>query len=504
MHVAFILLIFSLYHCEEDQFDVRHRLSTKSGYIHFNVNHSQPPENCFVLNFQHVSRHGGRYPTAKIVNSFFALQEKVQSIKHNLNQTTAKWLLNWTVPYHAENSGDLLWNGIREQTELGHRLKERYKEFNGFYGTKRFIFQSTEIPRCGESANVFANALLNRTNFSFGAIPYWWTFSYRQSDDVTLRFFENCPAYEEAAKLSRVTDNYDKFIKLHMNGIIERVQQKIDPTSLIWKIDQKIVDLFFSGCYTDIALYDATDRFCSFFEQKDIELLDYAEDLQQYYKKSNAFEINYKISCLLITEIIDNFEGKIHHSQDKMMKYQVAKFRFAHAETVIPLIAALGLYKTEPSKMRWDMTIDEIRNRSWRGSVVGPFSSNLVFILYNCGNSYLVKLLHNEKEIIIPGCEGIYCQYETFRQILKPYYNCSFNDLCALHVNTEMCSDNIQSMTAQQLFDCHFVTIICSTVFGLLGFIGFGFLLGYVTLSFTTFKTQTNGIAKETDLLNVS
>jgi hypothetical protein len=53
-----------------------------------------------------------------------------------------------------------------------------------------------------------------------------------------------------------------------------------------------------------------------------------------------AYDINYKITSQLITELIDNMVGRMEGT-DKKYLYQSAKFRFAHAETVIPLVTAL-------------------------------------------------------------------------------------------------------------------------------------------------------------------
>jgi hypothetical protein len=50
-------------------------------------------------------------------------------------------------------------------------------------------------------------------------------------------------------------------------------------------------------------------------------------------------DINYEMACLLVTEIITLFENKIARHPD--YKVHVAKLRFAHGETVVPIVATL-------------------------------------------------------------------------------------------------------------------------------------------------------------------
>jgi hypothetical protein len=66
-----------------------------------------------------------------------------------------------------------------------------------FFNSFAFHYPPVSRARCGESANIFANALFSRPNYSFGSNPYWWTYSHRETDDDTLRFFQMCPKYLE-------------------------------------------------------------------------------------------------------------------------------------------------------------------------------------------------------------------------------------------------------------------------------------------------------------------
>lgn len=515
MQAVFLFVLLCVWF--SSTFDIRRHLHTKSPYLNEfgdkkvidpSDDSSQWPKTCTPepVNVQHVGRHGGRYPTAGSVDEFFQLEVAIQANKAHITQNATKWLVEWRVPYSVTDSGDLLLSGKYEQAGIGTRLMERFPALAEPYAPKKYIIQTTEIPRCGESANIFANALFSRPNYSFGSNPYWWTYSHRETDDETLRFFDSCPRYIQDVKLPRVSEQKKKFEVAHMPAIIQKLQQKIDPSNT-WVITEALVELFFDGCAFDVAIFNCTNHFCALFDEEDIERLDYLEDLGQYYKKSNPFEVNYQMTCRLITELIDNMQGRID-GKEKMYKYQSAKFRFAHAETVIPLVAALGLYPTPPSSMMWDATIEQIRQRTWRTSTLSCFSANLLFVLYNCTGIYYVKVLHNEKAVTLPGCDNqLYCPLEQFKLLLKPYYGCNFTAVCALETSaptgvptslpptSPTCSADAL-MTSAQFFNCLQIPIIFFVVTCVFGCTALGFLFAYLLFKFQLVKfAQSNGPA---------
>jgi hypothetical protein len=59
-----------------------------------------------------------------------------------------------------------------------------------------------------------------------------------------------------------------------------------------------------------------------------------------------------------------------------------------------------GLFKPKSSQeMKWNSSIQTIRERVWRGSKVSPFGANVAFILYNCGDDYKVCYYYISRHI---------------------------------------------------------------------------------------------------------
>ena len=113
--------------------------------------------------------------------------------------------------------------------------------------------------------------------------------------------------------------------------------------------------------------------------------------------------------------------------------------RFAHAETLVPFLSLLGLFK--PSKPLRASNFDE--ERIFQASKIAPFSANALFLLYNCTkkkkktssctDGYHVKLFVNEKEERIPNCTnqttGL-CSLTTFEEIFKDDLTFDFDMAC--------------------------------------------------------------------------
>lgn len=74
----------------------------------------------------------------------------------------------------------------------------------------------------------------------------------------------------------------------------------------------------------------------------------------------------------------------------------------------------------------------DVYNRKYRLSKIGPFSANIVFILYKCP-SYKIKAFVQEREIRLPGCSKSLCElgefFDTYNSIAK---SCDVEKICKI------------------------------------------------------------------------
>uniref|UniRef100_T1I420 2,3-bisphosphoglycerate 3-phosphatase n=1 Tax=Rhodnius prolixus TaxID=13249 RepID=T1I420_RHOPR len=108
-------------------------------------------------------------------------------------------------------------------------------------------------------------------------------------------------------------------------------------------------------------------------------------------------------------------------------------FYFTHSGTMLKTLSHLGLYKDE-YKLTHNVQVKQRDNRKWKISKVDTFSSNVIFVLYRCGDDLKVLLLHQERIIKFPGCnEGEMCSLKKLEELFnKSLIDCDFQNICSL------------------------------------------------------------------------
>jgi len=213
------------------------------------------------------------------------------------------------------------------------------------------------------------------------------------------------------------------------------------------------------ACVYQNDLYNIQDQWCNIWTYQDVDDLAFSEDLDFYWQKGYGYDIDWTIAVNLFNDIttktmtalmkMKNFqsqcpnwikyvEGTDCDTMIQNAKYQnTGTFRFAHAETIIPALAWLGLYYTPPFLMMATTPKADRDQREWKTTILSPYAANLNFLTYVCSTgadepySYaLMKVLHNEKEIPLPYCNGVYCEFSAFMQYYHDKLQMNFNTMC--------------------------------------------------------------------------
>lgn len=108
----------------------------------------------------------------------------------------------------------------------------------------------------------------------------------------------------------------------------------------------------------------------------------------------------------------------------------------AHLTTLLPVMAALGLYKDNKPLLATNRAAME--NRLFRPSRIAPFSANLAFVLYACHpredeteRTFAVQLLVNEHPVKLPGCTSMLCPYKQVKdRYSKLIEGCDITVVC--------------------------------------------------------------------------
>ncbi|MFE0257495.1 histidine-type phosphatase [Streptomyces sp. NPDC059010] len=141
-----------------------------------------------------------------------------------------------------------------------------------------------------------------------------------------------------------------------------------------------------------------------FISERDAAWFGYLSDAEDFYEKGPGFagsDITYRMAGVLLDDFFKKVEAKRDGTGDLG-----AELRFTHAEEIIPLAALMGL----PGSTR-GATAERpytYADNPWRGAFVAPLGSNIQWDVFRKGDTYLVRMLYNEKETAFrAGCRPI-------------------------------------------------------------------------------------------------
>lgn len=390
-------------------------LGSKTLYLSQQYKNSTVPNGYHAVFINHVGRHGSRHVT-KDVNSAYLYRVLLQA--DSMHQLSAGGLLlkekiSRLEKIEKNNFKSISIQGKKEQAELAGRMYAQYPDV--FSGTKLVIDVAyTKEIRTLQTSDAFLAGL--KTKITGPVIN-------RQVNDTTLRFYDLSPAYLEFKE----SGNWIQYLQqlktaVHYDELADKVTQQFFSASFLNTMTTKDKDKFTADLFGFITIsyslqketadagYTNADvnmeQFLTCPELAVLAKVDNAEDFFQKGPGTDVKGIQVKIAMPLLADFIQSTDTYIK------TKAVPVRLRFAHAETIAPYAALLGLsHAAEATKKVKDI------NRVWDAGKVIPLSSNIQWILYKKQDSehYLVKFLLNEKEVGIQGLTT-----KTF-----PYYNWS-------------------------------------------------------------------------------
>jgi hypothetical protein len=122
--------------------------------------------------------------------------------------------------------------------------------------------------------------------------------------------------------------------------------------------------------------------------------LDFYRDLEKYYQCGTDLRLTYEMASPLLADILRSMKNAIsrhhphpHHHDSIVLPPHDRRlhghFRFAHAETILPLVCLLGICSNV--KLRASFSNYEQKTRHFQTAALSPMAANLVFRVYACG-----------------------------------------------------------------------------------------------------------------------
>ncbi|KAJ8578231.1 hypothetical protein ON010_g971 [Phytophthora cinnamomi] len=408
-------------------------MSTKTLYAPPPTTESDVSDNsCTPVQLNFAIRHGTRNPTMKDITRINNTHAKLLSAHVG---ESVPWLENWTNPYPEETAAWLADPGVRELIEIGHRLRARLSPLPVYYDTNKFVFEHTWKIRTKQSAEAFA------FGFFDGLQPVFYH-SDPIGEDEVLRFYDNCPVFA-----TQIDNNKSATVEHAQYRESEQMHQnlaKFRKLAGFAEATQKDMEAAYAGCAFDVAVMNEFDHWCSLFDDEMLLSMDYFQDLKHFYRKSHGNALSYEIAAPLLQDIFRTMKQRVDGKSD-IEGY----FRFAHAETILPLASLLNVSyfdrhaSDREGHFRADTPLDLALKRKFKSSELAPFAANIGFVLYKCAadkaedelkSAFKVKTLLNECEVDFDECKGQeLCPFDVLENVFRRWvYEFDFKDHCTV------------------------------------------------------------------------
>ncbi|OWK53528.1 multiple inositol polyphosphate phosphatase 1 [Lonchura striata] len=387
------------------------------------------PASCTPLQLRAVLRHGTRYPTAGQIRRLGELHSRL--LRHAAAAAAcpaAVALADWPMWYEESMDGQLAPQGRRDMEQLARRMAARFPAL--FAARRRLELASSSKHRCLQSGASFRQGLGPTLDFGGDEVEI-------EVNDFLMRFFDYC------AKFVAMVEENDKAMCQvtafkegpEMKKVLEKVASAL--CLPVEELNADLVQVAFLTCSYELAIKNVTSPWCSLFSEEDAKVLEYLNDLKQYWKRGYGYDINSRSSCVLFQDIFQHLDKAVEESKSSKPISSPLIVQVGHAETLQPLLALMGYFKDAEPLLASNYA--QQAQRKFRTGRIVPYAANLVFVLYHCDHvnssqeEYQVQLLLNEKLLPFHHSNETISTYTD----LKDYYkdileNCHFKEECEL------------------------------------------------------------------------
>ncbi|MDD3428802.1 MAG: histidine-type phosphatase [Oscillospiraceae bacterium] len=382
-------------------------LGTEMPYSPFPYNITWP-EGYQPVYISHLGRHGSRYMTSgKDLDTLIQWLTEA-TVKKQITYF-GKCLLNDLLSLSLLSQkkwGQLTPLGDKEQFYLAVRM---YKRFPQIFNKKVFA-DSTYIKRAVQSMKCFTAGLYSCDN----------TITVEQQinkkADPILRFFDLNLQYLSYKKKGAWKSEQENFVNRCNIGRLFLSQFVSDISSLPLPCTTLASMIYNANCNC-YNVFEAS-AMQHFFSRREMRYFWQNENCKNYLEKGPSgigTNLPQDIAFGLLQNIITQTETALGTSTIG------ANFRFAHAETIIPFAALIGIN-------HYGLQTDNLFAIPyfWRDSTVAPMATNIQFVFFQGLNKpTLVRVLYNEKDAFLPLPPQYPCFYKWtdvkayFEQILS-------------------------------------------------------------------------------------
>lgn len=363
------------------------------------------PDSLTPVAISHLGRHGSRYPASS--KSIDRLSEALEQASEagSLTETgrRAVALIKQVRAKVAGQWGALDSIGMAEERAIASAMVKSYPSL--FKGT-RVEAISSFAPRCIMSMYAFTHQIARLNNTVEMTTASGREYSY------LLRPFDADAEYREYRQSDGWQDVLEAFCRTDVP--LAPLERAIGDLGSYSDEDARELALDYYKLVAGCAASGVPCNSSHFFTTEEYNALWQAENLRMYllYSSNTVSTIPADMTSPLLTDIVAGLQAVADGNPDAAP----VVLRFAHAETLMPLLGLLKL------KGCYYMTnyFDTVATH-WQDFNITPMAANVQFVLFKSkrGRLYLKVMLNGRALPLLPGSEDIYVAWETARGYME-------------------------------------------------------------------------------------
>ncbi|KAL0893303.1 hypothetical protein ABMA27_014895 [Loxostege sticticalis] len=418
---------------------------TKTAYIFANRglpnnNRAHEVPGCQPVAFWMMNRHGSHNPEADEIEKLQNLTNLKNNIVNNYrggnfrnnNQRICTSDFNllerweWNPRHNLTFAGDLTSDGYVSAQQLAQAWKQKYP---GLFNDNRhnYLFKYADDRRSSTTFKAFSEGLFKSMADNYD-LP-------KENDEKLLRPYKFCGAWNKSIEENPDTPSQRQIFesKQEYKDMVANVSLRL---GFNYDIEADVVRSIYQMCRYNKA-WDVTQisPWCAAFTREDLRRLEYAEDLDTYCKYGYGNELNKKVGCAYVKDMMSFFTK---HVENELPQQPQVMVQFTEAASILMALGAMGTHEDTVPLTGDNYHTAPIQARKWASSTMSPFNANLAAVLYKCtlnGNyqindQYQVLLLENEKPISLDWCRVGLCEWSQIVSKLGDIANSCDAEAC--------------------------------------------------------------------------
>ncbi|XP_018052894.1 PREDICTED: multiple inositol polyphosphate phosphatase 1-like [Atta colombica] len=393
-------------------------MATKTAYhfVHGGKIRFQTLPNCRPVQIWMLATHGTRCPSIQEIDKIVSLTELKEQILQNHEERKEGHMCNrdldnlrrWRPDeYLSPQRAEVLTpQGVEDMKLLARRLQSNFPELlqPDFHNitAANYKFRATETRN---SMTSFMEGLFGSTT---AVLP-----EESSLNDTLLTAYKTCSVWKneenEGSFENMERSRFDAGPEFQ--NLLRNVSRRI---GFLYNISADRIDAMYDACrYQKAWSVTELSPWCAVFSKEELRILEYREDLDYYYKAGYGRDINTRLGCPLLHDMMRHFWNV---ARDEMSDEPAGIFYFSDIISLQNLLTTMGINEDQAQLTAYNYK--EMARRQWRTSIISSFAANLIAVFYKChdvNNRNKVIFYLGEKPIRYDGCQVGLCDWELLK-----------------------------------------------------------------------------------------